>query len=373
MAEPAFRVWDVGVRWFHWLLVLAVGTALVTGFLLAIPTLRWHLVAGCTVAALLLWRCIWGTLGGPYSRFAGFAYRPGSVLAYARGLLAGRHERYLGHNPLGAMMVFALLLVLTAIVLTGAITLGGMLKQGPLRAVLSFAAGRTSLQVHKLLGFLLLAMIAGHLAGVVFESLRERENLARAMLTGRKRWGDVVGPRRPAHAVPALAVAIAVAGGLGGAAGIAALAALPARGVPPPTVDPVYAEQCGGCHLAFPPSLAPAATWNTVLDHMDSHFGENPGLPPDMIAHFRAYLDANDASHWDTLPAHVLRIPAPGGSLRITDTPGWKRIHRAIPSATFTSPPVYHRSHCEACHGDAATGRFAPQLIAVPLPHVRPS
>src|SRR5277367_1838729 len=108
MTEPAVRVWDVGIRCFHWLLVLAVSAALITGFLLATPTLRWHLIAGGTVAALLFWRVVWGGLGGPYARFAGFAYSPRAVLGHARGLLGGRHERYLGHNPLGAMMVFAL-------------------------------------------------------------------------------------------------------------------------------------------------------------------------------------------------------------------------------------------------------------------------
>jgi hypothetical protein len=209
-------------------------------------------------------------------------------------------------------------------------------------------------------------MLVGHLGGVAFESWREHENLAAAMVTGEKRADAEAAPPRRVRAWPGPAAAITLLVGFGGAAGIAALAGLPGRGVPPAAVDPEYAEQCGGCHLPYPPSLAPAATWNGILDHMDNHFGEKPGLPPDMIARFRAYLDANDASHWDTLPAHRLRTPAPDGSLRITDAPGCRRIHRDIPAATFTSPPVYRRSHCDACHGDAATGRFAPQKIAVP-------
>jgi len=198
------------------------------------------------------------------------------------------------------------------------------------------------------------------------ESWRERENLARAMLTGRKHSGGGALPLLRVRAFPLVASGITLVILAGGSAGIAALAALPGLGVPPTVLDPVYAEQCAGCHMAYPPSLAPAVTWDRIMDDMDNHFGQSPGLPPDMVAHLRAWLDANGAGHWDTLPSHVLREPGPGGSQRITDAPGWRRVHRDIPEATFTSPPVYRRSNCDACHSDAASGRFAPQRIAVP-------
>jgi cytochrome b len=362
-AEASVPVWDRGIRLFHWMLLLAVTAAAVTGFILGSTWLRWHLIAGGTIAVLLLWRTVWGMLGGPFARFAGFAYPPRTVLDYLRG---GPRLRYLGHNPLGALMVFALLLVLAAILLSGAITLGGMLKQGPLRAFLTYATGRQVLGIHRLLAWLLLGMIAAHLGGVAFESWRERENLVRAMLTGRKSAAPAAVAVAPVRAAPRRAAWLTLGVGFGGAAVIAALAMLPGRGVPPATLDPEFAEQCGSCHLAFPPSLAPAATWNAILDHMDVHFGENTGLSPDLIAHLRIYLDANAAARWDTLPSWRLRTPDPGGSLRITATPGWRRIHRGIPAATFAKPPIFNRSACEACHTDAATGLFAPQNIAVP-------
>jgi hypothetical protein len=207
-------------------------------------------------------------------------------------------------------------------------------------------------------------MIAAHFAGVAFESWRERDNLVRAMITGRKRAAPQ--PISRVRAKPVAATLLTVGLGLLGAGGIAALAALPGRGVPPATLDPDYVAQCGSCHLAFPPSLAPATTWNAILDRMNAHFGEDTGLSPDIVAQLRPYLNANAAGHWDTLPSWRLRTPATDGSLRITDTPGWRRIHRDIPATRFTTAPVYRRSACEACHADAATGLFAPQQIAVP-------
>jgi cytochrome b/mono/diheme cytochrome c family protein len=359
------RVWDLGVRIFHWVLVAAVLGSALTGFILGITALAWHLVAGVAVMAAIVWRVIWGSLGTTYARFASFAYRPATVLMHLRDLIRGRHHRYPGHNPLGAMMVFALLVVLAAIGLTGTIALGGMLKQGPLRSVLSFDRGQQALDLHNLLAILLLAMITLHLAGVAFESWRGRENLVAAMLTGDKP-GNPADVAAPARAHPRAALAIMLAVLAVSTAAVTVLTARPGRLVPPETLDPVFAEQCGACHLAFPPALAPASTWNGILADLQHHFGADATLSSDQTAHIRTWLDANAAGHWDTLPSHLLRVPAANGSLRITDTPGWRRQHRGIAETVFTTAPVYRRSDCAACHADAATGRFAPQRIAIP-------
>ena len=359
------RVWDAGVRVFHWAVVAAVAASAVTGFILGRTTLAWHLIAGAVGMAAVGWRLIWGVLGPAYARFASFAYRPAAVFAHVRAIRRRTH-RHLGHNPLGALMVFALLGVLTALGVTGVTALGGLLKQGPLRAFLTYATGLQSLELHYVLAIVLLVMIGFHLAGVAFESWRGRENLVAAMLTGNKPFlpeGETVLPAQ-AHPRTALVAALVLLGAAG--AGIAALAARPGGGMPPAALDPVYAEQCGACHLAFPPSLAPASTWDSILADLQHHFGADATLSPDQVAQIRAWTDANAASHWDSLPSHLLRTPAADGSLRITDTPGWRRRHRHIPTAIFAAKPVYRRSNCAACHGDAATGRFAPQAIAIP-------
>jgi cytochrome b len=365
------RVWDIGVRGFHWSLFAAVSAAALTGFVLGRTALAFHLIAGTTIAALLLWRVVWGLLGPSYARFASFAYRPRAVLAHLAAIRAGRRDRHLGHNPLGAMMVFALLLVLAAIVTSGTLTLGGLLKQGPLRAFLSYAAGRWWLGLHNQLAILLMAMIGAHLAGVAFESWRGHENLARAMLTGDKPDAPPAHAPPPVRARPFLAAAISIVLLAAGGAGVAALARLPGRGVPPATLDPMFAEQCGACHLAYPPSLAPASTWDGILGDLRHHFGADATLSPEQVAHLRAWLDANAAGRWDTLPAHLLRTPAADGSLRITDTPGWQRVHRRIPASVFAAKGGVRRSDCDACHEDAATSRFAPQDIAIPPPGAR--
>jgi cytochrome b len=360
------RVWDPGVRVFHWGAVLLVAVAATSGFVLGRPWFGWHLAAGIGVAALLVWRLIWGGLGPAYARFAGFAFPPRAVLAHLRDLRAGRLHRHLGHNPAGALMVFALLAVLAALTVTGTLALGGMLKQGPARAFLSYAVGQQWRGVHKALAILLLGMIAAHLCGVALESWRGRENLVRAMLTGDKPAAPPGEAVRPARARPWAALGLLLIVVAGGTWATRALSARPGLGVPPAAVDPVVAEQCGACHLAFPPSLAPEATWRGILADLTHHFGADASLSPALAAHVGAWLEANAAERWDTLPSHLLRVPAADGSLRITDTPGWRRMHGHIPPAVFTARPIYRRSDCEACHADAASGGFAPQEIAVP-------
>src|SRR6185437_11939106 len=151
--EPsgAVRVWDGGVRVFHWALVVAVSSAARTGFVLGDTILAWHEAAGAVAIAAVAWRVVWGLLGTTYARFSSFAYSPAVVLAYLQDLWSGRPRRHLGHNPLGAMMVFALLAVVAAIALSGALALGGFLKQGPLRAFLSYDIGRQALRLHRVL------------------------------------------------------------------------------------------------------------------------------------------------------------------------------------------------------------------------------
>jgi cytochrome b len=362
---PVIQVWDLATRTFHWLLVAAVLVAGVTGFLGGLTTLGIHLVAGVAIAALVGFRVVWGLFGPTYARFRGFAYAPPVVVEHVRALRAGQQHRHVGHNPLGAMMVFALLGVLAAIVLTGAVALGGMFKQGPLGAFASFAIGWQWLGLHQALAVLLLVMVGLHLAGVAFETWRARENLVAAMITGAKSAVPEASgaPRRRAH--PGLAAVTLLGVGAAVTWGVVRLADVPAR-LPPTKLDPAYARQCGACHFAYPPSLNPAPVWDAIMAHLTRHFGEDASLGAQDMVRIKDYLDANSAEHWDTLAANRLRLRDPSDPLRITATPFWRHIHAGIPSRIFASRAVGSKTACDACHLDATSGLFAPQEIAVP-------
>jgi cytochrome b len=364
--EGLVKVWDLPVRLFHGALVVVVLVAGLTETAAPTTWLGVHIVAGYTLAGLLAARLVWALLGSEFSRFDRFVLAPRAVLGHLRDLLTGRPSRHLGHNPAGSAMIVALLVVLTALVVTGLVTLGGMFKQGPLAPLLPFAVGSPARQIHNVLLYLLLILIALHLIGVALESALTRENLARAMIDGLKR--DAAWQEPPVHRQSrpgwALAAVVLLVGGAG--TGLAALAALPAYGVRPVPHPPDYAESCGACHFAFPPTLLPAAAWTSLMSHLDRHFGENASLDAASVTAIRGYLADNAAESSDNLTAHMFRQVDPAEPERITATAYWQRRHRSIPEATFRSAAVGSKAMCNACHRDAAEGAFAPQQIHVP-------
>ena len=361
------KVWDLGVRLFHWLLVAAVTGAGWTGFLGSKAALDIHLVCGGAIAVLLVWRLVWGGLGPTYARFGSFVVSPRTLLHHVAELLSGRAPAHVGHNPLGGVMVLALMATLTALVVTGVIVLGGTIKEGPLAPFVSFAAGRSVKSIHELIAFGLLGLIGAHVAGVLIESWRTRESLIGAMLSGAKtRRTDAVGADavegRGGWAVLIAGSIVAVVGGT-----IAHFSMQPAIGMPSTALTASYARECGACHTPHHPSLAPAATWHGIVGGLDEHFGDNASLAPEIAAEIGAYLSANAAERWDSPAANLLLQPAAAEPLRITATAGWRHIHRGVAETTFAIKAVGGRVNCANCHRDADSGRFAPRAISIPF------
>lgn len=209
-AHSVIPVWDPFVRFGHWLLVAAFATAYVTGESgeeLGPDTL--HVWAGYTVAAVVLARIVWGFIGPEHARFASFLYRPRAVLAYLRDLLSFSAKRHIGHSPAGGAMVIALLLMLAGTCGTGLTLYATEEGKGPLAPFVAqserpaapavFAeedgeegeegeVGESALgELHEFLANATLLLVIFHIAGVVLASIVHRENLVRAMITGRKR------------------------------------------------------------------------------------------------------------------------------------------------------------------------------------------
>jgi len=168
--QPAtVRVWDPFVRLFHW------GTlALVVTAFLSDDAKTLHMVVGYGVLALVTARIVWGFVGTRHARFTDFVAGPRTIGAYLRSLLA-HPRRYLGHNPAGGAMVLVLLALLVATCVTGWLS----------QTDRFYGDDRVS-GAHSVLTTLLLIAAGLHVAGVAVASLLHRENLVRAMLTGRK-------------------------------------------------------------------------------------------------------------------------------------------------------------------------------------------
>ena len=180
------KVWDRFLRFFHWTLALCFATSFISGEVHASTI---HELVGYVLCLLLAARVYWGFKGSEYARFRAFMFPISETLAYVRAMLKGNPGHYLGHNPAGALMVFTLLGVLAVIFVSGFLTLGTIDFGGPLAFLGNLVSDEASYAFRHLHGFLThaaLILVALHLLGVLVGSIQHKENLVRAMLTGKK-------------------------------------------------------------------------------------------------------------------------------------------------------------------------------------------
>jgi cytochrome b len=361
-------VWDLPTRLFHWLLVGAVLVALTTEFTAPVWWLSWHVAAGYTIAVLLLFRLVWSLFGSEYSRIASFLYRRRETIDYLHDLLKLRPPHFIGHNPAGAAMIFALFAVLTGLVATGFMVQGGQEKQGPFAGVTGFEFGSNARSIHSFLAYALMAMVVVHLVGVLADGRLHKSALIRAMVTGWKRLPALlqVPPARPPR-IPAAMLSLAALF-VPAAIALILLSSQPPLGVPAMTRNQVWAKECSACHYAFHPSLLPRASWAALMTGLRDHFGEDASLPPAAASEIAAFLQTYAAEGWDTKAARRLSEVSAADPLRITAAPFWIRRHRRIAAAIFAAPTVKAKSNCIACHRDADSGRFDAQAIVLPDP-----
>ncbi len=344
---------------------MLVVSALVIGFFAPEWFLDAHIFIGYAILALIVFRLVWGFLGPEYSRFSSFFATPGKILHHIGGVVKGKPSHSIGHNPLGGVMVFALIGVLGAMVISGIVVLGGVENQGPLAGFVGFDLGWTSRSVHLVLAYGLVGMIVLHVLGVLVESKLSKTSLTRSMVNGKKQIdADMASPRlRPARLLPALLL-------MGGAGivivgtGSVASVVQPSGMVEMPVMDK-FVSECGDCHEVYHPSLLPRSSWEILMGELDDHFGEDASLGEQTTAQITAFLTSYSSEVWDTEAANLLRKVDPEKPTQISASPFWIQNHQNIPEVVFETRPVSGEGNCVACHKDASGGRFDDQEIEI--------
>ncbi|OAN50220.1 hypothetical protein A6A04_02110 [Paramagnetospirillum marisnigri] len=196
-------VWDLPLRLFHWSLVLLFALSWASG---KMGKLDIHMKMGAAVLTLILFRLAWGVVGSPTARFARFVSGPGGILAYLRGQWSG-----IGHNPLGALSVLAMLGLLAAQATAGLFTSDDIATDGPLVWSASGAMVKLLSGLHRQGAWLLLGLVGLHLAAIVFYRIKKGENLVIPMVTGVKEMDPAPEPQRLASPWLALALLVVAA------------------------------------------------------------------------------------------------------------------------------------------------------------------
>jgi cytochrome b len=169
--ERAVLVWDAPTRVFHWLLAASFAGAFLTADSERLRDI--HVLLGYTFAGLIGFRLLWGLFGTRYARFRSFLFSPRELFQYLRSLFTRSPRHYLGHNPAGSLAIFLLLAL-------------GLVTAATGYAAYNDLGGEWLVELHEASAFAMLAVVGGHIAGVIVSSLLHRENLVRAMITGRK-------------------------------------------------------------------------------------------------------------------------------------------------------------------------------------------
>lgn len=226
---PTVRVqlWDLPLRIFHWSLLTAVSTAIVTGKLGG-SWMALHGKAGIAIVGLLAFRLVWGLIGPSPARFSHFAPTPGKVWAYLKGRWQG-----IGHNPLGALSVFALLGLLAFQAGSGLFSNDDIAFAGPLTSLIADELSHDLTNWHRQAVNVLFVLIGLHVAAIAFHALVKRDKLLKPMVTG---WKDVPAHLPPPRRARRIALAVALAFGVGAAYGASGL--WMKKAAPPPVQAP---------------------------------------------------------------------------------------------------------------------------------------
>ena len=180
-------VWDLVTRLWHWLLAASVITGWILGEFRTFSIMQWHIYLGYLTGGLLVFRYVWGWVGPTPIRHRTLVASLRDIPAYLRRLGRRRPSGVAGHNPLGALSVIAIVLALTAQVVTGLFSEDDALFfSGPLASEVSSDTVELMTSYHHLFSNVVLVLVALHVAAILFYLVWKRENLVVPMLSGLK-------------------------------------------------------------------------------------------------------------------------------------------------------------------------------------------
>ncbi|MCB1900036.1 cytochrome b/b6 domain-containing protein [Cognatazoarcus halotolerans] len=224
MSIKKIRLWDLPTRIFHWSLFLLVMAAIVT-VKIGGNAMVWHGRIGVAIVGLLAFRIVWGLVGSTYARFANFVRGPGAIRAYLQGRWKG-----VGHNPLGALSVLALLGLLVFQVSTGLFANDDISFNGPLYPLVGKDTSDWLSGLHNQAEWFIYGLISLHVAAIVYYVRVKKDNIVKPMITGEKQVREHSVESARGGGIIALVVALAIAGGAAWAA---------SGGIVPPPPPPV--------------------------------------------------------------------------------------------------------------------------------------
>jgi cytochrome b len=346
-------VWSAVTRLFHWGLVAAFITTLVSACFE--NALLIHVSAGSTMAILLTLRILWGFTGPTYSQFKNFDFNLKDLFYYFANVFKDR-KLYVGHNPAASWATFLLIVLGTLTSLTGWMLMGA----NEVRGFWAFLAQRDEaghiLRFLHILGKdIMLGVAVVHIIGATLEHFWHKTSIISSMVHGFKKAPLHVKSVRPTRMQNRLGMGFLVLAFVTGV-GVWKWEESPLIGAHPDLiyyheVFPEYAKECTSCHALMPPFVLPQKSWGIVLSSPKDHFFEDISNKVPHFESIKAYiLDHSAQTAVNELAKGVTKSARGKNIYRVTRTRYWKDIHANIPREAYEHPLIKSGSNCDACH-----------------------
>ncbi|MDD5406729.1 MAG: cytochrome b/b6 domain-containing protein [Sulfurovaceae bacterium] len=364
-------IWPLGNRISHVLMIVLFAAAYLSGD--SDELLRYHVIFGIVFAILILFRIGWGLFGPNYSKFRDFDLSLTNLKSYLVSVFT-KHEKYVGHNPASSFAIITMIIVSILAIFSGLLDYGvsenhgvfAFLHQGNYEDMEIFE------ELHEVLVNIFLGIVLVHIAGSLMDKFVQKGDAVDSMISGFKSTPTYIGistnVAQKAYQVLWIVIALASLVYLFGFKDN-----LLTVNYNKPTdyakVNPAFYNECGSCHIAYPPYLLPKASWVKMMDNLENHFGDDASLDEQtkaVILDFLVKNSSDSSTHQDAIKIRKSLEGEKQTIIAISQTPFWKAKHKDIDSRVFKSNKVKSKANCQACHIDIEKGMLENDLIKMP-------
>lgn len=370
------KVWDLQTRIFHWSLAACMLCTLLTANILRLlgihllnkdTWLAFHIGTGTAVGTLLAFRVLWGFCGPRYSRFSSLRLSIKELFEYLDAVRRNLKTSHTGHNPAASWSALGITALGIFEVVSGTVLFSLDEGRGVLKFLyLDFHSYAEPLKLlHHWLAYVVVAIVVGHICGVLNETFRHKTGIVTAMITGKKPSQDPETPHSPGAILTTASYALVLSPLL---VTLFFSTSMETRQPSSLALPSTYRKECASCHMAFPPNLLPAASWQAVMANLQDHFGDDASIDEGTRKEIEDFLVGNSAERSrEEASIKLTRSIGKGGTvLRVTEIPYWKEKHGKLDVSIYRRGTIKSRSNCVACHKWAESGSFEDGDIRIP-------
>jgi cytochrome b len=363
-------IWPLFNRVSHILLIVFFATCYILGDFDEL--LSYHVVFGLALGVVIFFRIIWGYMGPKHSKFKDFNFNLGDLKEYLLNPFSKKKE-YLGHNPASSYAIVAMILLAFLSILSGLLAYGVEENHGILSFLHSDYFKKMELfeEIHEIFSNLFLAVIALHVLGSLVDKFIKRSDAIDSMVSGYKKTAQVesvkVNILQKFLGVVFIVVSLYALYYLIFTKNNMFIANANVK-QDYAMLHSDFSNECGSCHITYPPFLLPKESWTLMMSDLENHFGDDASIDEETNISILKFLNENSAqTSTHQASFKILKsLKGNNSTIAISKTPFWEKKHDDIDKNIFANVKIKSKANCKACHIDIENGLIENDLINMP-------